>query len=102
MESTLLLIAATSSLALMPCCMRRCGPGAARALHALRARSLADEHRRRRGRYVDSLDEAALALRSGGLVAFPTETVYGLGAHAFDEDAVARIFATKGGRAPTR
>ena len=96
MESTLLLIAATSSLALMPCCMRRCGPGAARALHALRARSPLMSTAAGRGRYVDSLDEAALALRSGGLVAFPTETVYGLGAHAFDEDAVARIFATKG------
>ena len=97
MESTLLLIAATSSLALMPCCMRRCGPGAARALHALRVRSPAlMSTSSNRGRYVDSLDEAALALRSGGLVAFPTETVYGLGAHAFDEDAVARIFATKG------
>ena len=35
-------------------------------------------------------------LRAGGLVAFPTETVYGLGANALDESAVARIFATKG------
>ncbi|MCA9908704.1 MAG: threonylcarbamoyl-AMP synthase, partial [Anaerolineae bacterium] len=39
---------------------------------------------------------AAEVLRRGGLVAFPTETVYGLGANAFDADAVARIFAAKG------
>ncbi len=39
---------------------------------------------------------AAEALRHGGLVAFPTETVYGLGAHALDEAAVARIYAAKG------
>jgi L-threonylcarbamoyladenylate synthase len=39
---------------------------------------------------------AAAALRAGGLVAFPTETVYGLGAHARDADAVGRIFAAKG------
>ncbi len=35
-------------------------------------------------------------IRSGGLVAFPTETVYGLGANAHDEDAVAKIFVCKG------
>jgi len=35
-------------------------------------------------------------LRSGGLVAFPTETVYGLGANALDKDAVLSIFAAKG------
>ncbi|MBE0688713.1 MAG: Sua5/YciO/YrdC/YwlC family protein, partial [Anaerolineae bacterium] len=39
---------------------------------------------------------AADALRHGGLVAFPTETVYGLGANAFAAEAVARIFAAKG------
>jgi L-threonylcarbamoyladenylate synthase len=39
---------------------------------------------------------AAEILRAGGLVAFPTETVYGLGAHALDPDAVARIYAAKG------
>ncbi len=38
---------------------------------------------------------AASVLRAGGLVAFPTETVYGLGADATREDAVARIFAVK-------
>jgi L-threonylcarbamoyladenylate synthase len=39
--------------------------------------------------------EAAGIVRRGGLVAFPTETVYGLGANAFDPRAVARIFAVK-------
>ena len=39
---------------------------------------------------------ASLILQSGGLVAFPTETVYGLGANALDKDAVLSIFAAKG------
>lgn len=39
---------------------------------------------------------AAAHLRSGGLVAFPTETVYGLGADATNDEAVARIFTAKG------
>ncbi len=39
---------------------------------------------------------AAAIIRAGGLVAFPTETVYGLGADALNRDAVARIFAAKG------
>ncbi|WP_229399328.1 L-threonylcarbamoyladenylate synthase [Micromonospora okii] len=39
--------------------------------------------------------EAASVLRSGGLVAFPTETVYGLGANALDARAAARIFEAK-------
>jgi L-threonylcarbamoyladenylate synthase len=42
-----------------------------------------------------ALDRAAEILRAGGLVALPTETVYGLGANAFDAAAVARIFAAK-------
>lgn len=42
------------------------------------------------------IDEAARRLRAGGLVAFPTETVYGLGANALDPDAVARVYAAKG------
>lgn len=40
--------------------------------------------------------EAAAVLRSGGLVAFPTETVYGLGANALDAAAVEKIFQAKG------
>ena len=39
---------------------------------------------------------AAEILRAGGLVAFPTETVYGLGSNGLDPDAVARIYAAKG------
>ncbi len=42
------------------------------------------------------IDRAAHLLRAGGLVAFPTETVYGLGANALDAEAVARIYAVKG------
>jgi L-threonylcarbamoyladenylate synthase len=45
---------------------------------------------------AEALGRAAVLIRSGGLVAFPTETVYGLGASAFDAAAVARIFAVKG------
>ena len=39
---------------------------------------------------------AANIIRQGGLVAIPTETVYGLGANGLDEQAVARIFQAKG------
>jgi L-threonylcarbamoyladenylate synthase len=42
------------------------------------------------------IDRAAAALRAGELVAFPTETVYGLGADALNVTAVSRIFAVKG------
>ena len=42
-----------------------------------------------------ALADAAAVLQRGGLVAFPTETVYGLGADAFDARAVARIFEVK-------
>jgi L-threonylcarbamoyladenylate synthase len=43
-----------------------------------------------------SLSEAAARIRDGGVVAFPTETVYGLGANALDAGAVAKIFELKG------
>ena len=43
-----------------------------------------------------AIKAAARVVRSGGLVAFPTETVYGLGADSFNSDAVKRIFAVKG------
>jgi L-threonylcarbamoyladenylate synthase len=43
----------------------------------------------------EMLDRAASLLRSGAVVAFPTETVYGLGANAFDAVAAARIFEIK-------
>src|SRR5204863_41384 len=42
------------------------------------------------------LEEAAAVLRGGGLVAFPTETFYGLGAPALDRAAVRRVFELKG------
>jgi len=44
----------------------------------------------------EEIAHAARMLRAGKLVAFPTETVYGLGANALDEAAVARIFEAKG------
>jgi L-threonylcarbamoyladenylate synthase len=45
---------------------------------------------------ADALTSAAAYLKSGGLVAFPTETVYGLGADATNAQAVARIYEVKG------
>lgn len=43
-----------------------------------------------------ALERSAEIIRSGGAVAFPTETVYGLGANAFDDAAVKKIFEIKG------
>ncbi|MCS7067344.1 MAG: L-threonylcarbamoyladenylate synthase [Meiothermus sp.] len=43
----------------------------------------------------ENLERAAQIIRQGGLVAFPTETVYGLGANALDASAVAKIFEAK-------
>ena len=43
----------------------------------------------------DAISDASELLRTGHLVAFPTETVYGLGANALDDTAVARIYAAK-------
>ena len=45
---------------------------------------------------INNITLCADILKSGGLVAFPTETVYGLGANALDESAVSKIFTTKG------
>lgn len=45
---------------------------------------------------ADKIKEAAEIIKTGGLVAFPTETVYGLGANALDPTAVAKIFDAKG------
>jgi L-threonylcarbamoyladenylate synthase len=49
---------------------------------------------------IEIIERAAAIIRSGGLVAFPTETVYGLGADATNSEAVCKIFAAKG-RPPT-
>ena len=48
--------------------------------------------------HIDSivLEEAGEIIRNGGLVAFPTETVYGLGANALREEAAAKIYEAKG------
>lgn len=45
---------------------------------------------------IEMLKEAATVIKEGGIVAFPTETVYGLGANALNEDAVKKIFLAKG------
>jgi len=45
---------------------------------------------------VEIIKQAAQIIKSGGLVAFPTETVYGLGANALDESACAKIYQVKG------
>ncbi|MGE5072285.1 MAG: L-threonylcarbamoyladenylate synthase [Anaerolineae bacterium] len=44
----------------------------------------------------DAIDSAVRVLRAGGLVAFPTDTVYGVGALAFDDNAVRSIYEAKG------
>lgn len=44
----------------------------------------------------NDIAKAAAIIREGGLVVFPTETVYGLGANALDADAVKKIYALKG------
>ena len=49
---------------------------------------------------AEIIARAAAILRAGGLVAFPTETVYGLGANALNPEAVLRIFQAKGGLVP--
>jgi L-threonylcarbamoyladenylate synthase len=51
---------------------------------------------RRRDANAAAITEAARLLKAGGLVAFPTETVYGLGADATNAAAVARLYAAKG------
>lgn len=45
---------------------------------------------------IEEIKEAADILSKGGLVAFPTETVYGLGADALNEEAVGKVYAAKG------
>lgn len=44
---------------------------------------------------VEDVEEAATKLKNGELVAFPTETVYGLGANALNADALSKIYQTK-------
>jgi L-threonylcarbamoyladenylate synthase len=45
---------------------------------------------------IKTIPEVAEILKRGGVCAFPTETVYGLGAHPFHPEAIQRIFAIKG------
>lgn len=44
----------------------------------------------------ENIKEAAKIIKEGGIVLFPTETVYGIGANAFDDEAVKKIFIAKG------
>jgi L-threonylcarbamoyladenylate synthase len=46
--------------------------------------------------YIDSTERAAEIIREGGLVAFPTETVFGIGVDATNSDAVVKLFEAKG------
>ena len=48
------------------------------------------------GGTAQAIAETAVAIQSGHLVVFPTDTVYGVGCNPFDEQAVARLFAVKG------
>ena len=45
---------------------------------------------------IENIRAAADIIRDGGLVAFPTETVYGLGADALNSEAVSKVYAAKG------
>ena len=45
---------------------------------------------------MEVIEQASDILKAGGMVAFPTETVYGLGADALDEKASAKIYEAKG------
>ncbi|HEX3968697.1 MAG TPA: L-threonylcarbamoyladenylate synthase [Edaphobacter sp.] len=58
-------------------------------------RDFASRNTERLSNTSEDIARAAEILRNGGLVAFPTETVYGLGANALNADAVARIFTAK-------
>ena len=44
---------------------------------------------------IEKIKEGARIIREGGLVAFPTETVYGLGGNALDEKVARKIYAAK-------
>ena len=48
------------------------------------------------GTTEEDICRAAEIIRQGGLVAFPTETVYGLGANAMDAEAAGKVYAAKG------
>ena len=49
-----------------------------------------------------AIQTAAAILQNGGLVGIPTETVYGLGANALNEEAAKKIYAAKGRPSPRR
>lgn len=45
---------------------------------------------------MEEIDEAANIIKKGGIVVFPTETVYGIGADALNEDAIRKLYSAKG------
>ena len=53
------------------------------------------ENANQQGSAGTAIVQAARIIRNGGLVTFPTETVYGLGANALDASAVAKVFEAK-------
>jgi L-threonylcarbamoyladenylate synthase len=59
-------------------------------------RLMVDANKQETPEFAEALEQAAQIIRSGGLVALPTETVYGLGANALDAAAVEHIFVAKG------
>lgn len=97
-------LASTAAAAvLLPCLIRRmphhCLAAPRRwrsALSAATGAAAEDTSSPMLGRYLDSVAEAAQLLLAGELVAFPTETVYGLGADARNATALGRIFEVKG------
>lgn len=64
--------------------------------HALKIWRIDDKDSAHLRMDTHTLAQAAVCLRAGGLVAFPTETVYGLGADARNAEAIARLFVAKG------
>ncbi|MGH7360349.1 MAG: L-threonylcarbamoyladenylate synthase [Candidatus Methylomirabilales bacterium] len=60
--------------------------------------TVAAEHQRLSVETAGALEEAAAALRAGGLVVFPTDTLYALGADPLNGEAVGRLVRAKGGR----
>ena len=46
----------------------------------------------------ETIKKASEIIKNGGVVAFPTETVYGLGGNCFDDNAIDKIFIAKGDR----
>src|SRR4051812_37532976 len=66
-----------------------------KACRLLRSRGILGDTHKMQTVLTRSASEAAQFVRRGGIVAFPTETVYGLGADVFNEAAIRKIFVAK-------